>query len=300
MAKLKFFPSLPPRALRPRYWLEAVPVFLFYGLCALLPLDAASALGGLLGRTIGPLMGVSRRAERNLRLALPELDASQRRQIIKGMWDNLGRVGSEYPHLHRLMAMGRITGTGQELFAAMQAQGKGGIIVGGHLANWEIGPIAAVALGMPLAVLYRAPNNPWVDWLIRRARRKIAALTLPKGAEGAINLLRHLRGGGFAGILIDQKQNDGLAVPFFGHDAYTTPAPAELALRYQCPVAIARIERLRGAHFRMVLEPVEIPRDGERSAIVAQVTASMTRRLEDWIRQRPAEWLWLHNRWPRT
>jgi Kdo2-lipid IVA lauroyltransferase/acyltransferase len=284
---------------KPRYIAEAMPVYVFYAVCAALPLDAASALGGGLARLIGPLMGVSRRAERNVQQALPHLTAPERRRIIQGMWDNLGRVAAEYPHLPDLMRLNRIGGEGQAVVAGLLAGGKGGIVVAGHLANWEIGPLAAGNLGMHLAVMYRAPNNPYVDWLIRRARQKIACLTLPKGADGAMKLMRHVRNGGYAGLLIDQKQNDGISVPFFGHAARTTPAPAELALRYGRPIVAARVERLGGAHFRMVLVPFTPPQTGNHAADVAALTASLTAQLEVWITERPEQWLWLHNRWPQ-
>ncbi len=289
-----------PRWLKPRYMLEALPVYLFYGVCALLPLDAASALGGFLGRNIGPVMGVSRRAERNLRKALPDLTAAERKRIIRGMWDNLGRVGAEYPHLPDLMRLNRITGEGHKIVADMVAGKHGGIVVAGHLANWEIGPLASGSLGMPLAVIYRAPNNPYVDWLIRKARQKIACLTMPKSTDGAIQLMRHLRNGGYAGILIDQKQNEGISVPFFGHDARTTHAPAELAIRFNCPIVAARVQRTGGAHFRMDLVPFSPLGSGNRSADAAELTARLTKQLEDWVRERPEQWLWLHNRWPKS
>lgn len=294
----KFLPQ-NPRWYKPRYLLEAFPVYLFMGLCAALPLDAASATGGWLARTIGPLMGVSRRAERNLEKALPTLSPTERKIIIRGMWDNLGRVAAEYPHLPDLMRLNRIGGEGHAIVQAMIDGKKGGIVIGGHLANWEIGPLASGTLGMPLAVIYRAPNNPYVDWLIRRMRQKISCLTLPKSTDGAIQLMRHLRNGGYAGILIDQKQNEGISIPFFGHDARTTHAPAELAIRFGCPIVAARVERLSGAHFRMTLVPFTPPNTGNRPADVATLTHTLTAQLEAWIRERPEQWLWLHNRWPK-
>jgi hypothetical protein len=70
-----------------------------------LPLDAASALGGFLGRSIGRHLGVSRQALRNLRLAMPEIGAVEGWRVIRGMWDNLGRVIAEYPHLDKYVSL---------------------------------------------------------------------------------------------------------------------------------------------------------------------------------------------------
>ncbi|HZT52336.1 MAG TPA: lauroyl acyltransferase, partial [Stellaceae bacterium] len=66
--------------------IEALGARLLFGLFALLPLDAASAVGGFLARTVGPWLGVSKRAVINLRRAMPELDEAERRRIVRGMW----------------------------------------------------------------------------------------------------------------------------------------------------------------------------------------------------------------------
>src|SRR5437879_2555311 len=79
---------------------------LLFALLGPLPPDAASALGGMLARRIGPRLGVSNRARRNLRSALPELSATQIEAILRGMWDNLGRVAAEYPHLRHIRVFG--------------------------------------------------------------------------------------------------------------------------------------------------------------------------------------------------
>src|SRR5689334_5457043 len=81
------------------YRIEGAAVGLFFGLCRLLPLDLASGLGGWLARRIGPSLGVTSQARRNLAAALPDIPASEIDSIIRGMWENLGRVAAEYPHL---------------------------------------------------------------------------------------------------------------------------------------------------------------------------------------------------------
>src|SRR5579859_2225409 len=84
---------------RVRDWTEGLFARLAFAFFRLLPLDAASALGGALARGIGPLLGINKRARLNLRHALPDLTDADIRRIVRGMWDNLGRVVAEYPHL---------------------------------------------------------------------------------------------------------------------------------------------------------------------------------------------------------
>ena len=100
-------------------------------------------------------------------------------------------------------------------------------------------------------------------------------------------------------LLVDQKLNDGIPVPFFGRTAMTAPALALLALHFDCAVLPARVERAVGAHFRLTIEPpLPLPRSGQRAADVAALMAAVNRTLETWIRERPEQWFWVHSRWP--
>lgn len=278
---------------------EGALVYAACGLFAALPVDAASALGGWIGRTVGPRLSGSRTALRNLERAMPELDEAERRRIVRGMWDNLGRTMAEYPHLTQI-ARERVEIAGAGHLESMRDDDKGGILVSGHFANWETMAAAAYRqVGLKLALVYRAPNNPYSDRLLVRLRGAATDVNFPKGSEGARALMRHLSKGGHAGMLIDQKLNDGIAVPFFGMDAMTAPAPASLAIKYDLPLHPARLERLGGARFRLTIQPrYTPPASGDRHADVLAAMTALNGMLESWVRERPEQWLWLHRRWP--
>ena len=274
----------------------------------LLPLDWASALGGMLARTIGPHLGTSKRARLNLRAAMPELSEAEIETVVRGMWDNLGRVVFEYPHLSRITIYpselndGRVEVLGVEHIEKTRAEGRSFILVAGHLANWEISPLASAQYGLDVAFIYRAANNPLIDAMIGELRQH--ATFIPKGAVASRQAFATLRRGGHLGLLADQKLNDGIPVPFFGRDAMTAPALALLALRLDCDVLPARVERLTehprgGAHFRLTVHPaLPILKTGDRDADVLTLMTAVNRTLEDWIRERPEQWFWLHRRWP--
>jgi KDO2-lipid IV(A) lauroyltransferase len=266
-----------------------------------LPLDVASAIGGLLGRWIGPRLRVSSLARRNLRAALPELPQSRIEAIVRGMWDNLGRVAAEYPHLRHIRvfdAGSRVETHGIEHLDQALAAGRRVILFGGHLANWEIAALAASQYGLDIAQIYRAPNNPLIDRLVARLRGGGSEL-IPKGAVASRRAVAALRRGGHVSLLADQKLNEGIAVPFFGRPAMTAPALALLALHFDCTVLPARVERLRGAHFRLSLyPPLDVPRTGDRDADVMATMTAVNVTLEAWIRECPEQWFWVHNRWP--
>lgn len=289
--------SLPRRT---GYALQAIALALFLGLCRILPVDWASGLGGWIGRTVGPLLGQNRKAARNLARAFPDNSVETNARILRGMWDNLGRVIAEYPHLPRICAKlegGRVEVVGIETIRALATDEKPGILFGAHLANWEVQPFIARHTGLELALIYRAPNNEWVDRLLRRLRD--APLLFRKGQEGARALFSLLRGGGHVAMLVDQKMNDGIAVPFLGRDAMTAPAIAQFGLRLGCVIVPVRTERLRGARFRItVYPPLEMPNSGDRTADELAVMTTINGIVEDWVRARPEQWLWLHRRWP--
>jgi KDO2-lipid IV(A) lauroyltransferase len=265
----------------------------------------ASNLGGAVARSIGPFLPVSRVADANLRLAMPELDAVARKGIIRGVWENLGRTMGEFPHLPKLRRTPSGPGweiANEEILAPIAEQGGPAIFFSGHIGNWELLPPVVAAFGMPMSSMYRAAANPYIDEMIGALRREalgFAVPMFPKGAAGGRGALAHMARGGYLGILIDQKLNDGIAVDFFGRPAMTAPALAALALRFRCPVVPGHAQRIAPARLRFVVDPpLKLPDTGDRAADIAALTREVNATLERWIRARPESWLWLHRRWP--
>jgi Kdo2-lipid IVA lauroyltransferase/acyltransferase len=280
-----------------RHRLEATAAGLAWRLCRALGPDRASALGGRLARLIGPLLPAHRVARRNLELVLPELDARARREVLRAMWDNLGRVGAEYPHLERFAAE-RVEVVGGEHLDRLHESGGSGILFSGHIGNWELLLPLAARRGIRMTGLYRPLNNPLVDGMLAEMRG-VGGPLLPKSGGGR-QVLRLLRRGGFVGMLVDQKENEGIAVPFFGRDAMTAPALAVFALAVRCPVFPAHCQRLGGGRFRLVVEPpLDVPRSGERERDVLALTTAVNARLEAWVRARPNQWFWVHRRFAK-
>lgn len=293
------------RALRRlRHAAEAAVVLACYGFFGMLPVDAASGLGGFVGRTIGPRLRLSDRARRNLARFMPELGEAGIEATVRQMWDNLGRLAAEVPHLDEVGTTGpdpRVELVGGEHVRAAVERGKPVIFFGAHQANWELGALLTTRFGHPLHAVYREANNRHVEALLRARRGGSAAGLVPKGRRGARQAMEALRDGEWLGMLLDQKMNDGLAVPFFGVPAMTAPAIATLALRYECTVLGARLERLEGARFRMTVEPpLALPRSGDEESDRRAILVAVNETIERWVRARPGQWLWLHRRWPEA
>jgi len=286
------------------FWLEGTLLAAVLWLFGRLSPVAASNAGGALARVVGPLLPVSAVAKTNLRRAMPEMDAGERRRVVRGVWDNLGRVMGEFPHLAGLRQTASGPGwetVGGEALLEVAARGGPAIVFSGHLGNWEMTAVAAAANGIPLALIYRGAKNPYVDRVVRAYRQRASgeAPLFAKGVAGARGALAYLKAGGFVGMLMDQKMNDGIPARFFGEQVMTAPALAVLALRLRCPVIPGYVERLGPARFRIVVEPpLALPATGVGRTDVTALTQMVNDRLEAWIRARPESWLWLHRRWP--
>jgi Kdo2-lipid IVA lauroyltransferase/acyltransferase len=281
---------------------EGTGAVVFYALLRVLPLDWASGIGGWLARLIGPRLGITKRAEENLRRAMPELNEAERARVILGMWDNLGRVIAEYPHLNQFRLFdpkGRIEGDDAGNILANRDPAQRYIFFSAHYGNWEIAIRTAAQAGFEVTGVYRAPNNPIVDRFMLWARGAEGGELVPKGDIAARKAFGALREGRALCMLVDQKMNDGIPVPFFGRDAMTAPALAVLALRYDCAVVPIRMLRIKGARFRMISEPpLVLPKTGNAEADRRALMVSVNGIVERWVREHPEQWLWLHRRWP--
>lgn len=282
-----------------RYAIEAALVFVLLGFFKLMPAHKASDIGGWLGRNIGTRLAASRKARRNIARALPDLDEASRDKAITGMWDNLGRIIAEYPHLEHL-ALDYTEISGHENLEAALENESGAIFFGAHYGNWEINAAAVLAhYDRAIDLSYRAPNNPWTDKLLMNARTLGGKLPAhAKSRQGGKNMMDAIKGGGTLGILIDQKYNQGISVPFFGIEAMTNPFFVQLAQKYKCPLMPIRNQRLDGASFRLnVYEPLPVFNDDGTPRAVEVVIKDAHTMLEGWIKEEPEHWLWLHRRW---
>jgi Kdo2-lipid IVA lauroyltransferase/acyltransferase len=285
-----------------RYTLEAWAARVLFALLALLPIATGSAIGGRLARCIGPLTRVHRSAQHNLRIVMPHLDAAQQQKILAQMWDNLGRNVCEYAYLNSPNMLQHIEEVqGLEHLQEALKTSRPVVLFSGHFGNWELLSYAAFHHAVPLHLVYRGANNPKVDALIHGIRERFAAGLYDKKPEAMRALIAQMKQSGAFGLLVDQKSNGGIEMPFMGHNAMTSPLLAHLVMRYQPVLLPARCVRHEGCRFRIFIEaPLTLAdassddKEQQAKQIMQQVHAV----LERWIAQDPAQWFWVHHRWP--
>lgn len=275
-----------------RYLLEAALVYALMGIFKALPVSSASRIGGFIGRHVAARFSVTRKAKRHIESSL-HVTSDESGRIATDMWDNLGRLFAEYPHLPELyMTKSELVGV-ENLGNLPTTPHTPAIFFSGHLANWEVSAPSLRQKNIDVDLIYRPPNNPYVKTILDKCRSMDGTLrTYPKSSQGMRQVMMALKEGRRIGILIDQKYNQGVEVPFFGQPAMTSLAFIQLAKKFNCPLIPVQVERLEGANFRVTIhKPMDLSKDD-----ATLITEAHTM-LERWISARPAQWLWIHKRW---
>jgi KDO2-lipid IV(A) lauroyltransferase len=263
----------------------------------------ASNLGARIGRLGHHPLGVRRYVvERQIAAAFPEWDAERVKATALGAYENLGRTTTETAALARfgpekLLELFDEPADWPILERAL-AQGRGVMLVAGHLGNWELAGSYIAARGLPIEAVARQMENPLFDGYLNRTRRRIGMRIIWDG-DAVRRVPRVLRDNGVAAFLIDQGAA-GLAstwVPFFGRLAKTPRGPAVFALRLQSPVVFVAPLRKPDGRFTIHFEEVAVRETGDRNADVDRIVASYTAALEGWVRRAPDQYFWHHRRW---
>ncbi len=269
-----------------------------------LPLDVATALSARVWRTVAPKTRRHRRALKNLAKAMPEKTAAEREAIALDMWENLGRVMAETVLLHRILKdPSRIEYENPALVRRYTDKLGPAVFASLHMGNWEIGILPLHAVGVKPAGVYRIVENPYVDRYLHRLRAVLypGGLYASKGGEGFNTVMRvasYVRAGGTLGLLADLVDWNGVQVPFFGHKICATTAPAWLARRAGTTLWVGRVIRIgKASRFRVAVRELKVPRTERPDADILEMTASIQRQFEAWIREHPDQWMWSNKRW---
>lgn len=241
----------------------------------------------------------------NLRLAFPERDEEWRRQTLREVFRNLGRMAAEvawFDDLRPGNVRERVhfrSDAEEHAWREYAAAGRPGILVSGHFGNWELLAQAAGLIGTPIHIVHRPLRNPLLDDLLNRVRSRAGTDVIYKHAA-AREILRLLQAGETVAIPIDQHATggQGVPVPFFGRPAKTTLGPARFAARQKIPLLLAVLVR-RGSSLQhdVRLSPLIDPPSGRDEAALVETMGRVNLAFEEVVRAHPEQWLWVHRRW---
>lgn len=284
-----------------RYILEAILLYAFWGLCKIMPAAWASNMGGFLGRVIGPMFLGNDKILKNLAIALPDLSDNEKNKIVRGAWDNMGRVMAEYPHIKHI-GQSRVDIVVDKTSERLVKSGDAIIFITIHSSNWEVSPAALLYyFDRPVHPTLRTPNNPYSAALLDFSRRFDSRIdTIAKSRASGRAMMQKMKEKETLGILIDQKLNEGVNIPFFGHDAKTTTIYASLAQKYKAPVIPVSSKRLGAARYEVTVHaPLQITDETGENLPIEDIAKNTHMMIENWIKDTPQEWMWMHRRWPR-
>ena len=266
--------------------------------------DRTAVAAGRLMRRIGPWLRHHRVARANLRAAFPEKSARDIDLMLRGVWDNFGQAMAEHLFVDRLCEHppgGSPQGIIVEpailgRFFELRDTGRPALFFGAHLANCELPPVWAAALGLNLASLYRPLYLEGFEGVVDLQSRP--GIVIPAGFGAAPRIWNALSQGLSVGMLVDQHVADGIDVVFFGRECKVNPALAWFARRLECPIYGSRAIRLPDRRFRLELtEALRPPRDQDGKIDISGTMQMITTIIEGWVREYPEQWLWMHRRW---
>jgi Kdo2-lipid IVA lauroyltransferase/acyltransferase len=269
--------------------------------------DAMAGIAAAVMRRIGPWLPEHRIGRENLAAAFPDKSPAEIEAILRGVWDNLGRVAAEFAHIDRLWdydpvsrRAGRILDSddAERIALRLRDDGRPALVFSAHLANWELAAVGAHSYGVDTTVLYRRPNLRAVADLIVELRSACMGTLVHTSLDAPAKLADALERGSHVAMLVDQYNVQGVPVTFFGRPTKANPMLARLARHFDCPIHGIRMVRHPGNRFQLRLtEAIEPARDAEGKVDVAGTMQIVTDVVEGWIREHPDQWLWIHRRW---
>ena len=224
----------------------AIPLFL---ILKLLPYKFSSYLCGTLMYLIAPLTSYNKRVKKHLKIVFPNKSRKEINKLTSQHWFMLGQTIGEMPHINNLIKLGNLETEGLERIKKGPA-----ILVGAHMGNWEFLLRVGDLAGRRAGYVFRPINN-WILNKIQIYRNKDAnADFYRKGRLAAIGMASKLKKGEVVGLTGDQLLREGIMVPFFGIETPTPQAAAVMAIKWNVPIYMVRVERFKGIKFKLSVE----------------------------------------------
>lgn len=270
---------------------------------SLLPRPLFLALGRGLGHLLRGCGFRTRIARANMELAFPEWPEAQRERLFRDHYRELGvlflemiRMFYRFDRFYERYA----DVEGAENMRAVLDQGKGAFAVTAHIGNWELLTLTAkYTFGTQATMVTKQLKPAWLHRAVTvtRALLGVNMACEPRTMQG---ILRGLKGNHIIGWVMDQYAGApvGARVPFFGKPVGSHTAVAALATRTGTTVIPAIAVRKPNGRYLVRFEPAFTlePRATPDETLIAH-TALFVRHTEAWVREFPAQWLWIHRRW---
>jgi len=284
--------------------LEYAAAWPFIKILGILPRSLSRAFAIALSKIVYVLHVKLRRVGmRNLAMALPEKSEAERARILRGVFTSLGRQLAElcqFPRYTLENVEKVVVYDGLQNYEQAYARKKGVLFLTAHFGGWELSAFTHSMYGHWMHVVMRPMDNQYLDRLLQSYRMMHGNKVVPKD-DFVRGLLAAMKAGEVVGILMDTNMTppQGIFVDYFGIPACTASGLARIALRTDAavvPTFTIWDEKLRKYRLRFDAA-LELVRTGELEADIVANTQKFTKVIEDYVRQYPDQWLWVHRRW---
>ena len=281
-----------------KYFFQFLIAIVSFIIFKILGVNNSSNLSGKIFEFIGPYFRSKKLIYSNISKAYPNADEKELKKITKSMWNNYGRVFSEYMFIKDFRSgklSDKIEIVGKEYLDEIKNLNKQVVFISGHFSNFELMAMYLEMSGIQLSTIYRPLNNIFLNIIMEKIRKNyICKNQIKKGKSGTRELLNLFKKKFSVALMIDQRVREGSKVKFFGNLATTTTIPAQLVKKYNIPIVPVYIERINGINFKLEIEK---PIIFSKEDTIQDITNQLNKILEKMILKKPEQWIWSHNRW---
>ena len=282
-----------------KYFLQFFCILFLFGVFKIVGIKFSRIISENIMVVLGPIFRSKKIIVKNLSIAFPNFNENEKKQILKGMWINYGRIFAEYMFIKnfRQGSIGEknINIENQYILENVKKDSKPVIFISGHFNNFELMAMQIEKLGIDLAAVYRPLNNKFLNPLMESIRKKyICKKQIKKGISGTKELLLNFKKGTSIALMIDQRVSEGIRVDLFSKKALTTTIPAQFIKKFEAKIIPVHIERINIEKFNITFQdPIKFSKDSS----IESITSKLNNLLEEMIKKNPSQWIWSHNRW---
>ena len=281
-----------------KYFIEFLFIKLFFFIFKIIGYKNASNLGAKIGSIFGPLVRSKSLIKKNIQNSLPNFEDKEIEMLTKKMWENYGRIFSEYMYIKKfrikkLEKYLNINGT--TILDKIKKDKKPVVFISGHFSNFELMAMQLELYGIELATVYRPLNNFFLNQTMEDLRKNyICKNQIKKGLGGVREIIKAFSQNTSIAMMIDQRVSEGEKSLLFNKTTYTTTIPAQLIKKYKCPIVPIYIQRKNDIYFEMNIEdPIYFNEKDD----IENITLKLNAWLEKKILINPEQWIWTHNKW---
>jgi len=281
-----------------KYFFQFLLAIISFIIFKILGVNNSSNLSGKIFEFLGPFFRSKKLIYSNISKAYPNADEKELKKITKSMWNNYGRVFSEYMFIKDFRSgklSDKIEIVGKEYLDEIKNLNKQVVFISGHFSNFELMAMYLEKSGIQLSTIYRPLNNIFLNIIMEKIRNKfICKNQIKKGLGGLKKLISFINKNYSTALMIDQRVSEGILSNLFNTKALTTTIPAQLVKKYNMPIVPVYIERISGINFKLeIKEPIIFSKEDT----IKDITNQLNKILEKMILKNPEQWIWSHNRW---